>query len=43
MVLECFYAYQPGSQPEYAQADSQQSIVQYRQPMQHLMSQSNSQ
>lgn len=40
MVLECFYAYQPGSQPEYAQADSQQSIVQYRQPMQHLMSQS---
>jgi hypothetical protein len=40
MVLECVYAYQPESQPEYAQVDSQQSIVQCRQPLQHLVSQS---
>ncbi|KAI3571873.1 hypothetical protein IWW34DRAFT_891236 [Fusarium oxysporum f. sp. albedinis] len=39
VVQECFYAYLPGNQPEYA-ADSQQSIVQYQQPMQFLMSQS---
>ncbi|WKT54181.1 Zinc finger C2H2-type [Fusarium oxysporum f. sp. vasinfectum] len=38
VVQECFYAYLPGNQPEYA-ADSQQSIVPYQQPMQLLMSQ----
>jgi len=39
MVQECFYAYLPRNRPEYAQADSQQSIIQYQQPMQHLMGQ----
>ncbi|KAI3571831.1 hypothetical protein IWW34DRAFT_824600 [Fusarium oxysporum f. sp. albedinis] len=39
MVQECFYAYLPGNQPEYTQADSQQSVIQYQQPMQHLMGQ----
>jgi hypothetical protein len=36
---EYFYAYLPGTKPEYAHADSQQSIVHYQHPMQHLMSQ----
>ncbi|EGU73142.1 hypothetical protein FOXB_16347, partial [Fusarium oxysporum f. sp. conglutinans Fo5176] len=40
VVQECFYAYLPRNRPEYAQADSQQSIIQYQQPMQQLMSQS---
>ncbi|EWZ27848.1 hypothetical protein FOZG_18432 [Fusarium oxysporum Fo47] len=40
MVQECHYAYLLGNQSEYSQADSQKSIIQYRQPMQHLMSQS---
>ncbi|RYC78325.1 hypothetical protein BFJ63_vAg18800 [Fusarium oxysporum f. sp. narcissi] len=40
MVQERFYAYLPRNRPEYAQADSQQSIIQYQQPMQQLMSQS---
>ncbi|KAH7205063.1 hypothetical protein BKA60DRAFT_611920 [Fusarium oxysporum] len=40
IAQECFYAYLPGNQPEYVQADPQQSIVQYQHPMQHLMSQS---
>ncbi|RYC78445.1 hypothetical protein BFJ63_vAg18682, partial [Fusarium oxysporum f. sp. narcissi] len=39
MVQERFYAYLPRNRPEYAQADSQQSIIQYQQPMQHLMGQ----
>ncbi|KAH7247308.1 uncharacterized protein BKA55DRAFT_514583 [Fusarium redolens] len=39
MVQERFYAYLPRNRPEYAQADSQQSIIQYQQPMQQLMSQ----
>ncbi|KAK2686454.1 hypothetical protein QWA68_015127 [Fusarium oxysporum] len=39
MVQECFYAYLFRNQSEYAQTDFQQSIVQYQQPMQHLMSQ----
>jgi transcriptional regulator with AAA-type ATPase domain len=40
IAQECFYAYLPRNRPEYAQADSQQSIIQYQQPMQQLMSQS---
>ncbi|KAI8411137.1 hypothetical protein FOFC_07731 [Fusarium oxysporum] len=39
-LQECFYAYLLGNQTEYAQADSQQSIIQHQQPIQHLMSQS---
>ncbi|KAI3567870.1 hypothetical protein IWW34DRAFT_906031 [Fusarium oxysporum f. sp. albedinis] len=40
MIQECFYAYLLWNQPGYPQMDSQQSIVQYQRPMQHLMSQS---
>ncbi|KAF9764710.1 hypothetical protein IL306_002734 [Fusarium sp. DS 682] len=40
IAQECFYAYLPGNQPEYVQADPQQSVVQHQHPMQHLMSQS---
>ncbi|KAL5600729.1 hypothetical protein FOVSG1_006759 [Fusarium oxysporum f. sp. vasinfectum] len=39
MVQECFYTYPLRNQPEYAQTDFQQPIIQYQQPMQHLMSQ----
>ncbi|EWY79929.1 KRAB domain-containing zinc finger protein [Fusarium oxysporum NRRL 32931] len=39
MVQECFYTYLLRNQPEYAQTDFQQSIIQYQQPMQQLMSQ----
>ncbi|KAI3573376.1 hypothetical protein IWW34DRAFT_886370 [Fusarium oxysporum f. sp. albedinis] len=40
IAQEYFYPYLPGNKPEYAQADPQQSIVHYQQPMQYLMSQS---
>ncbi|EXK77203.1 hypothetical protein FOQG_18087 [Fusarium oxysporum f. sp. raphani 54005] len=39
IVQERFCAYLPRNRPEYVQADSQQSIIQYQQPMQQLMSQ----
>ncbi|EXK23314.1 hypothetical protein FOMG_19905 [Fusarium oxysporum f. sp. melonis 26406] len=39
IVQEHFYTYLPKHRPEYVQADSQQSIIQYQQPMQQPMSQ----
>ncbi|KAF4468088.1 zinc finger protein [Fusarium albosuccineum] len=40
MVPEGFYAHQPGNPPAYTAADSQQGMIQYHQPIQHPMSQS---
>ncbi|KAJ4204022.1 hypothetical protein NW767_004882 [Fusarium falciforme] len=40
MIPEGFYAHQPGNPPAYSAADSQPAIIQYHQPIQHPMSQS---